>query len=260
MEDASVGPLLAELPEPVGRKLRLGPFPSAVDALKFVTYAAVGAVLASITSPWVWVPAIVLGFAFSMVRVDGRPLDAEVAAALRWRLFPARGVPLNDARRGSRDLTRDVLRLSGDRHVALIRVIGGPIAYLPPAEMAQRFERFRKLLRSWNRPFSLRVSSDPMHPGPVAPGQLPDTGLDREATIGYSELVALLCRRRSVRRVELLVDVPGASPIEMTRSRAQIDSLLGGLASLGLQAAVLRGASLDAAAHRWGWPVARGPP
>ncbi|HLM71014.1 MAG TPA: hypothetical protein VK423_06510, partial [Thermoplasmata archaeon] len=85
MADPEAGPPLIRLPERLDRRMRLGPFPSSRDALKFVTYAAAGALLSPFTSPWVWLPVLLAGFAVSVWRPDGRAVDERILAYSVWK-------------------------------------------------------------------------------------------------------------------------------------------------------------------------------
>src|SRR5208282_2604654 len=71
MEGPSAGVPVVVLPERVDRRVRLGPFPSAKDAVKFASYAAAGAVLAPFATPFAWVPVLALGFVVSVWHPDG---------------------------------------------------------------------------------------------------------------------------------------------------------------------------------------------
>lgn len=86
MGDLPDGPPVVSLPERLDRRLRLGPFASARDALKFVTYSAVGAVIVPFTSPYLWLVVVAGGFAVCVVRSDGQALDERALSFVLWKI------------------------------------------------------------------------------------------------------------------------------------------------------------------------------
>lgn len=260
MDASDEGPPVVALPERVDRRLRLGPFPSARDALKFVGYAAVGAVFAPLSSPYVWLPFLALGAAVAFVRRDGAPLDESALryAAWRWRTRRPGGIV---TRRGSTSgPRRTVVPLPGGRHVAVVRCAGVPTAFLPPDELSERFERFRGLLRSDARPFLLLVAAEPVSAGPVRPPPATPTGSDRGARAGYGELVGLLCRRRLARRVYLALATDATGPDGVARLEGRVRGITEQLAALGVRPARLDGPALANAVVRFGWNLPSGGP
>jgi len=114
-------------PERLDRKLRLGPFPSGRDAVKFVAAAAVGAVVSLAIAPWAGVPVVAVGAVVALWRPDGEPVDERVAAVARW-------TARRSAREGgmSRPASpapgRTSLLLPDGRSAALLRAGGLPRA------------------------------------------------------------------------------------------------------------------------------------
>ncbi len=88
---------MVPLPGPVERRLRLGPFASTRDALKFVTYAAVGALLAPFVSPYAWLPVLGLGFGVSVWRPDGEAVDERIGRWIGWSWRHLGGTPMTRA-------------------------------------------------------------------------------------------------------------------------------------------------------------------
>jgi hypothetical protein len=260
MGEAEGGPLLIELPERIDRRLRLGPFPSSRDALKFVTYAAVGALLSPFASPWLWLPVVLAGFAISVWRPDGRAMDERFVAFALWKvrsLGPGRFV--KDS--GPRPIVRQaLLQLSPQRFVAIVRTGGSPVAYLPPDELARRFETYRELLRSTTESFALLSTTNPIRSQAVRPVGPSDKTPEGLARTGYAELVTLLCRRRLLRRVYVVLGAFGGTPDAISDLEGRVGSLVERLTSLGLRPTRLRDRALAEAGHRMGWPVeVRGP-
>src|ERR1700730_9474316 len=72
------------LPAPLDRRMRLGPFPSARDALKFLGYVAVGILAATLATPAAWVPFLVVGFVLSVHKTDGKGFDDRLVDYVRW--------------------------------------------------------------------------------------------------------------------------------------------------------------------------------
>jgi hypothetical protein len=241
------------LPERFDRRLRLGPFASARDALRFVTYAAVGAVAVPLTGAGVWLLVVAVGFTAVAVRPDGQALDERCLAFVLWKLRSPPGAPRVTAPAARRWLQRGLLTIDSGRFVAILSVECRPIAYLPPAELARRFELYRAVLRSSDGALALLVASGPMSSAPVRPTGPDLGGTDADARRGYDELVATICRRRQRRQVFLAVGATrsgsdGAAELEL---RATL--LTDRLGEAGLAARRLRGGRLIEAGRRWGW-------
>jgi hypothetical protein len=241
-------PPIVRLPERFDRRLRLGPFPSARDALKFVGYAGVAALLAPFTSAFVWLAVAAAGFFVSVVRVDGQGLDDRALAFARWKLERSNGgrLTVNSPSPLSR---RGLVPIAPGRYAAAVRAAGTPTAYLPPAELAARFERYREFLRSIDGPMAFTVGTRPMRAAPVAPAGLPPGS----AADGYRSLVELLCRRRNVRRVDLVIGTERVGADGISDLETRIASLLDGLAAVGVRAARLRDRALEDAIRVGGW-------
>lgn len=253
MAESEAGPPLIGLPERLDRRMRLGPFPSSRDALKFVTYAATGALLAPFTNPWIWLPVVLAGFAVSVWRPDGRALDERVLQYVVWR-SRSRGAGRTVTGSPARPLVRQgLLQLNPNRYVAVIRTGGTPVAYLPPDELARRFENYRELLRATDDSFAFLATAVPIRSQAVRP--IAPSGGSREAPAlsGYSELVSLLCRRRLLRRVYVVLAIPRGDPDAIGRLEGRAASMVERLTTLSLHPTRLRDRSLAEAARRFGW-------
>ena len=257
MAEPAEGPPLIELPEPVDRRLRLGPFPSARDALKFLCYAGAGALLL----PFVTVGGSLLlgavGFLAATWRPDGRSWDERAVALIRWELRRHGAGRASVSRSGVRPLARrGYLRLDRSDYVAVARTGGAPIAYLPPAELARRFELFRDLLRSTEGRLAFLVTGAAIRPAPFLPPR-DAGGADAPARDGYAELVGLILRRRRGRRVYVVWGDAGAvDPGGIARLEGGVAALLERLDALGVRPVRLRDHGLVEAARQLGWPVA----
>lgn len=251
------GPPVVSLPERLDRRLRFGPFPSARDALKFLSYAAAGALVLPFTSSFVWVGIIAAGFAVAVIRIDGLAIDDRAVAFLRWAFsrVPRRSAmtvtaPGPVARRG-------LVTIATGQSLAIVRAGGSPISYLPPAELARRFGLFRELLRSLDGPLAIRVASGPLPPDRLVPAGTADDRPDRPAAEGYGQLVTLLCRRRQLRRVELVLGTTRTGPEAVAELDLRASALIDRLSLLGIRAARLAGRSLEDAVRRGGWSQER---
>ncbi len=255
---AADAPLVVTLPERLDRPLRLGPFPSARDALRFLTYAAVGACLAPFVPAGLWLGVVGLGFVSSVWKPGGETVEGRAARAVSWelrRLRGGRGMTPADLPEPSH---RAHLTLDSGARVAVVRAGGLPLAYLPSAELARRFEQFREIVRGLDGGFVLHATLAPIHAGPFVPvGQAPG-GADRAARDGYRELVRLIARGRSVRRVYLAVGCTSPGSEGVGRLEANVAALMERLAALGLVPFRLRDRALAEAARRIGW-AERGP-
>lgn len=250
MSGVESGPIVVSLPEPTGRRLRLGPFPSAREALKFVTYAAVGGVVAGLVGPLAWFPFLGSGFLFAVYRPEGRGLDRRFHDYCRWRMRSRDGGPSPPEAvvRGG------AVRVEGGRFMAVLAAQGIPVAFLPPRDARRRFEQYRLLLRSLDERLFLRVGVEPLSPRPFlgasARGPVPG-GTDARA--GYRELVQLLCRRRSVRRVDVYLVGCGEAATHLARLEAQVAAVERSLGEMGVGVRRLRERELEAAVRRSGF-------
>lgn len=253
MVDREMGPPVVGLPERLDRRMRLGPFPSSRDALKFVAYAATGALLVPFTSSWVLLLAVTVGFSVSVWRPDGQALDERALRLVSWKLRSlSPGNTVSDAT--PHPLVRQgLLELAPHRYVAVVRTGGTPIAYLPPAELAQRFDRYRELLRSTESSFALLATTAPIRGQAVRPGSFPRAGAEARALSGYRELVSLLCRRRLLRRVYIVLGTTETGAEAVSRLEGRVTNLIERLGALGLRPVRLRDRGLAEAARRFGW-------
>jgi hypothetical protein len=258
MEAPDTGPPVVALPEPVDRRVRLGPFPSARDALKFVCYAAVGAVLAPFATPYAWLPVLGIGFAVSVGRVDGEAVDERLARRLVWRLQRWGGGTVTPPP-SSPPLRGSVARLAGGSLVTVVRTGGTPLAYRPPEELGGLFDRFRELLRASEGPLIIRSSTVPLREGSVLPAVTGDSGADHAARTGYRELVSVLCRRRRARRVEIFLGASTPGRDGKARLEDRTRSLVAQLAGLGLRPTSLRDRALADSVRQFGWKHAGAP-
>jgi hypothetical protein len=259
MESPPTAVPVVVLPERVDRRIRFGPFPSARDALKFVCYASVGAVLAPFATPLAWLPVLGAGFAVSVWRSDGEALDERAGRYAWFHLHRGRAgsvmpADLRIAVHGS------VARLASGARVTVVRTGGVPLAYRPPAELAALFERFRELIRATEGTLLVRATTAPLSDQAVRPRDGAPTDADAAARAGYRELASVLCRRRHARRVELSIATTATGPEAEQRLMDRTRALEEQLTAVGVRAEVLAGRQLGAAAHRFGWALARTDP
>ena len=241
-------------PERLDRRLRLGPFPSGRDAVKFVTVAAVGAVVSLAVAPWAGLPIVAVGAVVTLWRPDGEPLDERVAAVARWsvRRSSLDGSMTSSIRTGA-GVGRATVQLPDGRVAAIVRTGGAPLAFLPPAVLAQQFELYRQLLRSVDGGLIVLATAVPIYVGAVLPLEAPPREGERAAYDGYRELVSLLARRRAVRRVLLALVQDDATPDGTRRLEASVGLLRERLADLGLRSERLRDRALADGARRFGF-------
>ena len=253
MEGVQDAPPVIGLPERLDRRMRLGPFPSSRDALKFVSYAAAGALLSPFTSPWLWLPIVAAGFAFSVWRPDGQAVDERAVVFLVWRV---RSLGCWRTAMTAPPLVRQgLLQLSSHHYVAVVRTSGTPVAYLPPEELGRRFDLYRELLRSMEGSFTWLAATVPIRAQAVVPGSREGTPEETRASSGYSELVSVLCRRRLLRRVYFVLGTVDPNPDAIGRLEGRVALLTERLAALGLRPVRLRDRTLAEAVHRFGWSV-----
>jgi len=255
MDELADGPLVVHLPERMDRRMRLGPFPSSRDAFKFTAYAAVAALLSPFASPWIWISVVLTGFLISVWRPDGQALDERALAVLNWRLR-ANGPRGGMTGTSPRPLLRQgLLHLGSGRYVAMVRTGGTPVAYLPPGELARRFELYRELLRSTETGFAFLATTIPIRSRALQPDATPPADAASEAFTGYGELVNALCRRRLLRRVYFVMGTTESDLDAVGRLEGRLSALLERLEILGLRPVRLRDRALAEAARRFGWAV-----
>jgi hypothetical protein len=255
MAESEAGTLFIALPERLDRRMRLGPFPSSRDALKFVMYAAGGALLSPFAAAWIWLPVVLAGFALSVWRPDGQALDERLFALVRWKVRSV--VPGDTVSNPSASplVRQGLLQLAPHRYVAVVRTGGSPITYLPPDELVRRFEAYRELIRSSGENFAWLSTTAPIRSQTVRPTVRVGEGRENLARKGYSELVTALCRRRLLRRVYFVVGTLEAGPDAITALEGRVGNLIERLGSLGLRPTRLRDRALADAGYRLGWPA-----
>lgn len=244
--------LLVALPQPLGRRARLGPFPSGQEALKFAAVAGVGAVVADATQPMLWIPFLAAGFVLGVVRIEGQGLDAHASDYLRWRMR-ARRTDRPPAPSPAAAGPGRVARVGGGRYVAVLATGGLPIAFLPRAEAEALFGAYRSLLRAHGAGLWLHVETLPLGEGPAEAARAgPSPARSAAARSGYLELLELLGRRHRRRRVDIVTWTRRGTPDALARLEAQVETLYGGLTGLGLPVERLEGPALRAAIERLG--------
>jgi hypothetical protein len=252
MADEPTRDLAVSLPRPVDRRLHLGPFPSARDALKFAGVAAGGLLAVPIAGPVAIVPFALAGFLVAVYRTEGRSLDDRMMAyvSFRWRRRhgPARPSPPVHGPGPGR-----TVRLEGGRIGAVLVGPGVPVSFLPPDDARALFESTRRWLDSVGDGAYVVADTVPIPAAPFRPRLPPVESADRAAAVGYDEVVRLLLRRRRSRRVTVVVWEPssrdGAERLE-GRATASLEALAG----LGVSAERLAGTALSAAVERLGLP------
>lgn len=252
MVSPPVGPPVVPLPGRLDRRLRLGPFPSGRDALKFLVYAGTSAVLAPTPFPFLAVPVVVVGLVVTLWRPGGEAVDSRLAsrAGFLYRRWRGRA-PVKGGRRPAANAA--VAALGGGTFVAVVRTGGVPLAFLPPEELAVRFEQYRELLRALRPEVCWLATSARIHLRSVVPGDRPVPPSERAGRHGYTELIAILCRRRAVRQVYYGLVATETGVAAVAELRVAVSSLVDRLAALGLRAEPLRGRALWAAVARLGW-------
>lgn len=250
-------PPVVPLPAPVDRRLHLGPFPNARSALRFVAYAAAGAVAALVLGPVAWLPFLGGGFVLTAYRTDGRSLDEHLGSFVRWRL---RSTRRGTGRRPRNPIPRTgtVARIGPARRLAVLTTGGVPVQFLPPEVARELFDQYREWLRSLESGVVLRMSAEPLADRPFRPASTaPANGPDGAARAGYQEMVRLLCRRRRRRVVEVMLW--STDPLAGARDRLErrLSAVADGLRSMGLEPDRRAGPALAHAVDRIGWPLER---
>ncbi len=252
----TAGPPTVGLPESLDRRLRLGPFPSAHDALKFATWAAVGALVAAFAGAVYWLPFLGGGFLIAVYRHDGKSLDEAITDRCSFHLRAIVGRPRGHGAAVPPHVGA-VARVGADALVAVIRAGGIPVAFLPPLEARRLFDGFRELLARLGDGLYLFVGVEAIEPGPFRPAPgLPGVP-EAAARDGYREMVTLLCRRRYRRRVLLVVFERGTAATVAGRLEARAATAIEELARLGVPAERLRDRPLQRALREIGWDGGR---
>jgi hypothetical protein len=231
MELAPADPAAIPVHQLSARRLHLGPFGSGLDLAKFLCIAAVGAIVAALSSAVLWLPFLGVGAMVALVRVEGRTLDdyALGYCRFRWRTSLASeaflpGPPAHRPRYGG-DLGPD----------PAIRTGGVPIAYLPPADLQRLFEEWRSALAAFGRPIGCRMRAERFSPLPFLPSPARFEDGERGAVESYRELVRHLLRTRYRRVVDLTVwnDPTDRHPNTVGRE-ADLSELTSALERLGI--------------------------
>lgn len=249
MDETDLPPVVP-CPERLDRPLRLGPFPSGRDALKFVGYVAVGALLVPWAGVVAWVPFVLAGLVVSLWRPEGEGLDTRLLRLVRWRL---RSLVREGSMSRRWEVPRDhrsVVPLPTGGYVAVLRSGGIPLAYLPPLELRRRFELYRELLRTLDGSLVLLSTRAPIHRASFLPSEPSPSGTERAAREGYRELVEVIVRRRSVRHVYVAVQEPGAGAEALSKLENRLGPLTERFGALGLHPVRLRDRALSYAAAR----------
>jgi len=249
-----VPPVVVPLPRRLDRRMRLGPFPSARDAMKFAAYAAVGTCALPFGGALAWLPFLGGAFFLSVYRPDGKGLDDRTGDYVRWRLRRRRSAG-GPGGTGACRASDDTVRLPGPFLAAIVEARGVPTRFLPPADARDLFDRYRALLRSVGSGIYLDVGVATIPANafrlPAIPG---GAAGEMGARDGYAEMVRLLLRRRQRRRVLLSVFVPLRGADSVRQLDSEVGALLGHLAALGVEPERLRGRALRAALELVGWP------
>lgn len=234
---------LVRLDVAVRRPASLGPFPSARDGAKFLAYAAVGALVAGVASPWMFVPFAAFGFVSSVHRADEKAPDRRLAEAVAYGLR-------RRTHRGRRSFRPRIVRggaiveLAPGHLAAVVSAGGVPVAFLPPAAARGLFHSYRTLLQSLGTNVGMVVGGRPLADRQFRPRLVPSTAPERAARDGYDLLLQLLTHHRRSRRVLVVVSGPdggGAGHEQLRRSAGAIES---SLRAIGVPAARLVGRDL----------------
>ena len=257
MGDEAAGPPIAGLLPPLGRRMRFGPFPAARDALKFAVYAAVGALVIPLLGAIAWLPLLGVAFLLCAWAPGGIPLDRTVFLVVaRWfrALEPAEAL----MGRRARSVSEGRVRIDPGRTATVLRCRGHPLAFLPPEELRRRFGLCRHLLRGVDGGLAISAVGVPIAPAAFRPIASPSASGEREAARAYAEMIDLLCRRRSRRRIYLLQWTRDASVDARDDLERRTHELAGRLAALGLEPERLTGGALAASMRRFGWNEGEG--
>jgi hypothetical protein len=218
------------------RRLRLGPFGSGRELVKFLCIATAGATVAAVTSAVVWLPFLAVGATIALVRVEGQTLDDY---ALRYCRFRWRSNAALRAATNAPPLGRSPGE-SPHNSPCSIRAGGIPIAYLPPHELEHLFEQWRATLATLDRPFGCRMRGESFSPLPFLPASADAGGMELAALDSYRGLVKALLHERYRRAVDLTVwndrTDRGSDAIGL---QTQIDELLGALERMGIPACAI---------------------
>jgi hypothetical protein len=249
------GAVVIALPEDLGRRMRLGPFPSVRHALKFAAYAAVGALVATLAGPIWWLPFLGGGFLLSVHRSEGKGLDERVGAYVAFRLRAGTSEP-GTAPSANWAHGRGSYLSTGSGHLLAVLSAGGiPVAFLPPPDARRLFDGFRGVLDRSDGKLYLVAGLEALPARPFLPPAetTRGAGSDSLARAGYREMIEVLCRRRARRRVWVVVWAPGRADSGSATLDRAVRGVEDGLRSLGVPIERLRDHALTTAAGRLGW-------
>jgi hypothetical protein len=217
----------------VHRRLRLGPFASGRDLVKFLCFATVGAAVAAVTSAVVWLPFLAAGGMIAFLRVEGQSLDEYALGYVRFR----RRASGSTGRLAKTD--RSGPRSPGPRRKAspTLRAGGIPIAYLPPADLQRVFAEWRSALSAVDGSVGFRARGELFSPLPFLPASQSPHGAEREALDSYRDMVRGLLRQRYRRVVDVKVGTHGPDgELAALHLQTRLDGLLVTLERLGISA------------------------
>ncbi|HTT16961.1 MAG TPA: hypothetical protein VMH49_06375 [Thermoplasmata archaeon] len=249
--EASDGRPWVAYPERLDRRMRLGPFASGRDLLKFLTAVAAGAVVGIAASPIVGAGIAASGTVVALWRPGGDPVDERLGAVARWGLRRL-GEESSMTTGLAGPAAARAVALPDGRRVAFLRAGGVPLAYLPPADLARQFDGYRAALRAADGALLLHATAAPLHAGVLSPRGGEAAPAEREAREGYRELVLLLGRRRSLRQVYVGIVGEGGGTERGRRLETATTLLAERLGELGIATTRLEGRSLSEAARRLG--------
>jgi len=252
MASVEVRPDRIPLPERIDRRMRFGPFPTVRDALRFVAYAAVGALVIPWAGTWAWLPVVGAAFLLTVWHPEGTAVDERIAAYVRWALRAHREIgPVSGA--SKRSESGDTVLLASGVRVAVLKCAGSPVAFLPPDELLHRFRQYRDLLRGSEGGVVLASVGTPIDAAPWVPSRAEGDRPDTAARSAYAEMVRLLCSRRRRRRVYVLLWEHPVRTGGIPRLGDRVQAMRQGLATLGAEPTRLRDRSLAAALRHFGW-------
>ena len=251
-EPASGAPRVV-LPERLDRRMRLGPFPSVGQALKFAGYTAVGAFAASIFGPAGWLPFVGFGFLAATYRSEGRAPDERLAEYLAYGLRRLRP-EVGSSDPGLAMTGTGSFRSAAGPRVALLVAGGVPVAFLPQEDARRLFEGFLRALSGTEASLYLVAGLATIRDRPLRPR--PDLGAggaaDAAARAGYAEMVSAVARSRARRRVTIAVWAPGSNADEEVRLERAVHRLVEALRQVEVPVRRLEGRALAVEAARIG--------
>lgn len=250
------GPVVP-MPVPLGRPMRLGPFPSGRAAATFAGFVAMALALAVFVSPLAGLPCLGVGFLLTAYAPDGRPLDEQAARFVRWQHRRRAAGASTRRSRGHEDQGRTAILADG-RTVAVLSCGGVPVAFLPPFAAHRLFDAYRTVLRGLDGPLYLRVGADPLSERPfrLSPGApLAGSEPEAKARAAYDELVESICRRRRRRVVDLMLIEGDRSAAGRARLEARVRAVDDALRGLGVTPQRREGHALGIAISRLGWSL-----